>query len=448
MLTTHSNTIIAAYAALSAYLVGLQKPHSWYDNRIRTPVKHWHTKRNKHSYPKHVVPRVAPTQYEPWEHRSNNDKQRILTDFQVLNSHMDNVNITLTPDEVPLVFDTGASCTIVNSIDDFVEKPHPVQSCTIKGTAAGLDIVAVGTVKYNLTTDKGDPITLLIHDALYVPDSPVRLLCPQQIIRQHKHLHTTFTMAEDTAYLKLGKDIINIPLNIQNNLPMITTNPGCECFTAYLTKTYGSAYQCGFLGTTDNEDNEDDARQPNISAKSQRLLRWHRKLNHMHFPRLKTLARQNIIPKDLSNAKTPICAECLYGKQAKRPKQFRGHIKKNDTKPGSCVSGDHMEAGTDGLVQQARGRRAKKRHKVATLWVDHHSDFMYIHTQESTAAEHTIEAKLEFESFAKRYNVHIESYRTDNGTFTAKEFTEAIDDTEQKLTHCGIGAHWQNGIAE
>ena len=157
MLTTHSATVIAAYAAISAYLVNLDNTHHWYKTRITTPVKHWHIKRNKNSYKKSRVPLLSPEQYKPWTIRTNEDKQTILTDMHILNAHRDNANVTTTPDESILIFDTGASCTIVNSLDDFIELPRPVQTCKIKGIAAGLDIEAVGTVSFKLTTDKGEP---------------------------------------------------------------------------------------------------------------------------------------------------------------------------------------------------------------------------------------------------------------------------------------------------
>jgi hypothetical protein len=227
---------------------------------------------------------------------------------------------------------------------------------------------------------------------------------------------------------------------------MITTNPGCDKFKSFLSNTYGSAYHCSFIGIDNDVDNS--IRPSNISEKSQQLLRWHRKLNHMNFPAVQQLARRHKIPYDIANAKIPICAECLYGKQHKRPKQFRGHIAKDNIKPGSVISGDHLEAGTTGLIHQTKGRRTKKRHKVATIWVDHFSDFISVHTQESTEAEQTVKAKLELETFAKRFNVHIYAYCTDNGTFTAKDFVEAVNNAGQHFTQCGVGAHWQNGIAE
>lgn len=52
---------------------------------------------------------------------------------------------------------------------------------------------------------------------------------------------------------------------------------------------------------------------------------------------------------------------------------------------------------------------------------------------DSTSAGEAVMAKLDFEKFARRFNVTIEGYHTDNHPFTSKEFRAAIDEAGQDL---------------
>lgn len=40
------------------------------------------------------------------------------------------------------------------------------------------------------------------------------------------------------------------------------------------------------------------------------------------------------------------------------------------------------------------------------------------------------------------------AYHTDNGVFKSKQFMEALGVDKQKITFCGVDAHFQNGVAE
>ena len=68
--------------------------------------------------------------------------------------------------------------------------------------------------------------------------------------------------------------------------------------------------------------------------------------------------------------------------------------------------------------------------------------------QEGNNAKDTIEGKQEFEAWAAKHGVQIEHIHADNGIFAAKEFIKECTNHEQTHSFCGVGAHWQNGIAE
>ena len=49
------------------------------------------------------------------------------------------------------------------------------------------------------------------------------------------------------------------------------------------------------------------------------LLRWHYRLGHLPFKRVKQLARAGQLPKKLLTYKEPFCAASQYSKMTKRP---------------------------------------------------------------------------------------------------------------------------------
>ena len=62
--------------------------------------------------------------------------------------------------------------------------------------------------------------------------------------------------------------------------------------------------------------------------------------------------------------------------------------------------------------------------------------------------EETLQAKYFFELFMATHAVDVKGYWADNGRFADKNFKAAIDDANQTITLCGVGAHHQNGVAE
>jgi hypothetical protein len=63
-------------------------------------------------------------------------------------------------------------------------------------------------------------------------------------------------------------------------------------------------------------------------------------------------------------------------------------------------------------------------------------------------SEETLKSKLAFEKFALPHGVHIKHYHADNGRFKDNLFTKSNEDKGQTISCCGVGAHYQNEIAE
>ena len=119
------------------------------------------------------------------------------------------------------------------------------------------------------------------------------------------------------------------------------------------------------------------------------------------------------------------------------------------TKLGECVSVDHMQSTEPGFYGQVKGALTKTRYKNVTVFVDHYSRlrFVYLMTSNLTLSE-TLDAKRAFECFAAKHSVQIKHYHCNNGRFADNKFCAAYEAQQQKLTFCGVNAHFQNGIAE
>jgi hypothetical protein len=85
---------------------------------------------------------------------------------------------------------------------------------------------------------------------------------------------------------------------------------------------------------------------------------------------------------------------------------------------------------------------------VATVFVDHYSWLKYVHLMTKLTSEETKDAKQAFEHFAKQHGVRILHYHCDNGCFADNAFKNSGSAKGQRLTFCGVNAHFQNGIAE
>jgi len=78
--------------------------------------------------------------------------------------------------------------------------------------------------------------------------------------------------------------------------------------------------------------------------------------------------------------------------------------------------------------------------------VDHASGLVHVAHQLTFTADETAQAKLAFEQMAAEHGVQMNAYQADNGIFRAREFLQQLQ--QQNIRFSGVGAHYQNGIAE
>ena len=100
------------------------------------------------------------------------------------------------------------------------------------------------------------------------------------------------------------------------------------------------------------------------------------------------------------------------------------------------------------MIPQRTGKLMSARYVGATIFVDHFSDYVYVHLMRELTAEATLEAKNAWERLAGTHVVRIRRYRADNGRYSDPSFLQDIKNNGQLITFCVVGAHHQNGIAE
>jgi len=209
------------------------------------------------------------------------------------------------------------------------------------------------------------------------------------------------------------------------------------------------------FGTSNNTNHTGQLEDADIiitRRKKQRFAAAHEKLGHLSYRKMKLLARAGLLPKEFVGVDPPVCPGCAYGKAHRKPWRNKGHRNRKQIKPatapGQVVSVDQLESPTPGLVPTHRGIPTVSRYQGATVFVDHFSDFTYVHLMTKMDGESTVEAKLAFERVASEHGVKVLHYHADNGLFDTKVFKASIHSANQTLSFCGVNAHHQNGKAE
>ena len=250
----------------------------------------------------------------------------------------------------------------------------------------------------------------------------------------------------------IAEETINMPENGGGTSPSAPTEAPTQQTTisppVEATSRTRRAGALTFNPTPEREpDEEFDLAAANPQAE---LMRWHYRLGHLSFPKLKTLAELGEIPKRLAKVVPPKCAGCIFGAMTKvawKGKAEQRHIFVA-TMPGECVSVDQMISTQVGFIAQLKGKLTRDRYKAATIFVDHYSRLRFVHLMRDLTSEETINAKLAFEQYARDHGVTIKHYHADNGRFADNAFKSSCERERQQLTFCGVNAHFQNGIAE
>ena len=409
-------------------------------------------------------------------------------------------------DSYKLMLDDGASACITNCKNDFVEPPKRVDR-KVKGIKGHADATHRGTLKWYLEDDTGLVHVILIQGAYLIPNATTRILSPQHFAQQ---ANDHYPKEEGTGSLTTSKNITlfwsqrlftkTVPLDPRTNVGLTTTAPGTRSYRAYCaTIDTQETEETNIFTTHVIPDDDDESFQPKdpvdppeleeepVASPEQspavpnqgpmttivdlgpipqvipddpeptslsphdELLRWHYRLGHLPFERVKQLARTGQLPKRLLNCKKPFCAACQYGKMTKRPRRVKGDSEQTTrvaTRPGQVVSVDQLESNSPGLIAQLKGKLTQQRYKYATVFVDQYSGYTFVYLQRRLTSEETVHAKHAFEWSAEQQGVKILHYHADIGRFADNAFINDCKTQSQGLSYCGVNAHFPNGVAE
>ena len=156
-------------------------------------------------------------------------------------------------------------------------------------------------------------------------------------------------------------------------------------------------------------------------------MRLHEQLGHCSFAQLKQMADQGI-PRKLAKVPPPKCPSCLYRKAHRKPWQTHKIDQKikPTTVPGAVVSIDQLESPVPGFIPIAKGQPTIRKYRGASVFVDHASDFTYVHMHHHLTTDETINAKHAFERLAEQHGVRILHYHCDNRRFADKAFVDDV----------------------
>jgi hypothetical protein len=399
------------------------------------------------------------------------------------------------PGELPIVIDTGASCSITPLLSDFTSAPTTPDTKSLGSlTSASTTVTGQGPIEWKIE-DMHGVCRPLPTTAYLVPDATVRLFSPQVYIKENP---TTSSLHLDSTGITLTMSCgttLKFPIQEGSNLPIMLTQDALSqsrlsnCKPIHVASRLSYLNIMSFLCTSTFDQftkeasfrlsNESVFLSPlddavfkkanwNLSTAQQELLLWHYRLGHINLPHVQSLLQKPrpvtslteplfriIQPSNnkCSHCPVPLCASCQYAKQ-KRTKPpshttakpvVAGGLSDNITIPGQRVSVDLYVSSTKGRLLHTFGKeKYDDQYSGGAIFVDHASKFIYNNHQLSTTTSESVMSKHLFESYSETLGVKIKEYLTDNNPFHGEEWKVDCNNQGQTRFFSGVGAHHQN----
>ena len=346
----------------------------------------------------------------------------------------------------PVIIDTGASSAITPERSDFVTYKAAPQGLVLKGLAKGLRIAGEGEIQWTYND------VIFKTKGYHVPDSPSRLLSPQAHLQGDPSslICGYCTRAHGLELLTPTGALSTIPYD-SSNLPVLPMYNA-----SHRPKQVGKAHTIqlpGFLSVIDEMNS-------NLSDAQKELLRYHYRLGHRNMKSLQEILKTkafgwNDLLRRATRCPTPICSCCMFGKQHCRPVRRKStgiapppsnSIRKDNVLPGQQVSIDLFSVTEGGRVIDGPSQATEV--KGGCLFVDHATGYVHNEPLLNFTATEILRAKINFEVLMRSYGIIIMDYHSDNGVFNSRLLQQHLQNGEQKLTLSGVGAQFQDGLAE
>ena len=408
----------------------------------------------------------------PKQRLTSSQRALLLPSFSSFFSSFDNTQPSAN--SFPVIWDSGASCCVTNDRDDFISFSSDVGKIISSKSLGGLnssgryEVEGEGHVLWYVPAVDGTLRALKLPCA-FIPKSEVRLLSTQVLWNE---LQEAFIIKKDGLLEGVPGDPSRKPVAVQchkrsNLLLTMCTNEG-----ATSSQKPSSSKSVNFSPAPPAAPNPDPSSilaaigtptsdsNANLSEAQKCLLRWHCRLGHVGFDRVKFLLGSGVLAvsesakrlhraASSSSLELPKCRACLHAKQRVRspPKRSKGKVtdhpgvlKQDNLLPGQAISVDHMICSQPGRRFNTRGKEAdRSKFKGACIFVDHASGYINVQFQSVLTSHATLESKANFESACRDVGVVPMKYIMDNAKyFTSKEFTAHMSEFRQIQAFAGV----------
>ena len=237
--------------------------------------------------------------------------------------------------------DNHASRTMSNNINHFISALVTEPDMIVKGAGGNLKVMGSGTLRWRIEDNDGKIHQIICKDAIYVPNLHTCLLSPQHWAQglngNLPRLDGTWCATyADRCVLewdqRKNRRTIHFDRN-STNTPIIYSAPGNNQYrrkiaimdvvakTTQLCQPVARSLEIDehylqeeknsdFLpNKVQQQDIQEDNEMTTISPASE-LLRWHHRLGHLSFLKMRILIKLGILPKKLLTVKAPMCASC------------------------------------------------------------------------------------------------------------------------------------------
>jgi hypothetical protein len=128
------------------------------------------------------------------------------------------------------------------------------------------------------------------------------------------------------------------------------------------------------------------------------LLRHHHHCGHLPMTKLQKLAKDGLLPNNISECAIPFCDSCSIRKQTPKtiPHVAEGHLDNDHLKPGDEISYDQFESSVSGLKAQNLGTATTKKCTCGSVFVDHTGRYVFLQLHHSTGAAEELQGKHNF----------------------------------------------------
>jgi hypothetical protein len=407
------------------------------------------------------------------------------------------IYVSTNKDDLPIVIDTGASCTITPSLSDFTSKPTKPDTATLGSlTTVQTKVTGQGPIEWDIE-DVNGVLKKLRTTSYYVPEATIRLFSPQTYFKANPKGSLTLNNEGIFLHMPCGTNL-KFPIQAGSNLPIMLTRQALHrsrtkscnfnrphhkpsldsmtnvlsfiCSTTYDHFVHGSIFHLQHIGAMVAVVSDDAVLKHsnnNLSPEQKELLLWHHRLGHIGIAKAQSLLQKPrttsfndlqsrlICPSNnkSSHCQLPLCTACQYAKQKRKnppkatvatPITTTG-LSDDTLLPGARVSVDLYCSSTLGRLPHTFGKeKSALQFTGGAIFVDHATRLIHNTHQHSTTTAESVLSKHLFENYSDSFGVRINEYITDNAPFHGGDWVNDCKNQRQSHRFSGVGAHHQN----